>query len=90
MSRQTITGELRKWHHDLNSKGEKCVVGVMASSEDDIWANGDDVIFFYNDYVTSVNFDLAIRGNIALKLPHDEEIKHASKKFNGSDSPEKG
>jgi len=90
MSRQTITGELKRWHHDLNSKGEKCVVGTMASSEDEIWANGDDVVFFYSEWIESVNFFLAVRGNIALKCPKDEEIKYAAKKFNGSDTPEKG
>ncbi len=83
MPQPTITGELRKWHHDMNSAGDKCIVGTMAHSDDQIWANGDAVIFFYKDFYDSVNFYLATNGNIALKCPKDEEVKHENKKLNG-------
>lgn len=92
MSQQTITGELRRWHHDLNSKGEKCVVGYMFNDTNDIWEDGEGAIIFYIDLVESANFYLAVCANGAacIKLMKDEEVKHASKKFNGSNGPEKG
>lgn len=89
--RQTITGELRKWHHDVNSKGERCIVGKMYHDTLDIWDEGDDAVIFYSELIESVNFYLAVlRNNVCVKCPKDEEVKHASKKFNGTDPSEKG
>jgi hypothetical protein len=60
MSRQTITGELRKWHHDVNSRGEKCVIGYMFNDTEAIWDNGESAVIFYDQWVESPTFYLAV------------------------------
>lgn len=84
MAQPTITGELRKWHHDHNSKGEKCVIGQMYNDIGDIWEDGDTAVIFYKEFYESANFYLAVvNRSICVKCPKDEEIKDGPK-FNGN------
>lgn len=77
---QTITGELRKWHHDAKRDGTKCVVGKMYDDIHEIWEDGEDAVIVYNNWVESANFYLAVTGTGGcVKCPKDEEIKYGKK-----------
>lgn len=81
---QTITGELRKWHHDVNSRGERCVVGVMYNDTKDIWDDGEPAVIFYHRWVEASTFYLAVMDkHTCVKCHKDEEQIDASKKNNG-------
>lgn len=87
MSQQTITGELRKWHHDL-IEGQKVIIGHMFNDVNEIWDDGDVAVLFYKELYESKNFCIAfMNSSICIKCPYDEEDKDASKKFNGTHSP---
>lgn len=82
MSRQTITGELRKWRHDVLSR---TVTGKMYNDEHDIWEDGEDAVIRYTDWYESANFFLAItHGGGCIKCAKDEQV------FNGAHLPEEG
>ena len=83
MAQQTITGELRKWRHDHNSKGDRCVIGYMYNDIQEIWDDGEEAVIFYRDWVESANFYLAVTAHGAVKCSKDEEDKNALKVFNG-------
>jgi hypothetical protein len=81
---QMITGELRKWHHDVID-GQRVIVGYMYNDRNDIWDDGDIAILHYRDLYESANFYIAFMNlSICIKCPKDEEVTDASKKFNGS------
>lgn len=84
MSQPTITGELRKWHHDIDSAGNKVLVGQMYNDIHGIWDNGDAAVLHYKDLYESANFYLAVvNSNTCIKCPKDEEVPSANKKVNG-------
>ena len=88
---QTITGELRKWRRKSRGDGKTYIIGHMYNDTNDIWEDGEVAFIFYNDWIESVNFYLAVTGHVGcIKCPKDEEIPDAPKEFNGSDNPEKG
>lgn len=67
-ARQTITGELRKWH----SPRLNFVKGYVYDS--DIWDEGEEAYMGPGTFIESALFYLFVYGNQVYKCPKDEQF----------------